>query len=54
MYPQIFVGATLGAGINEIIKKNIEAPSLIDLFIFTRNLCSNNCFYYFNYNWDNY
>ena len=29
--PQIFVGATLGAGINEIIQKNIEVPSLIDL-----------------------
>ena len=31
MTPQIFVGATLGAGINEIIQKNIEVPSLIDL-----------------------
>ena len=36
MTPQIFVGATLGAGLNEIIQKNIEVPSLIDLFIFTR------------------
>ncbi len=31
MSPQIFVGVTLGAGINEIIQKNIEVPSLIDL-----------------------
>ena len=31
MTPQIFVGTTLGAGINEIIQKNIEVPSLIDL-----------------------
>ena len=31
MTPQIFVGATLGAGINEIIQKNIEVPSLKDL-----------------------
>ena len=31
MSPQIFVGASLGAGINEIIQKNIEVPSLIDL-----------------------
>ena len=31
MTPQIFVGASLGDGINEIIQKNIEPPSLIDL-----------------------
>ena len=31
MSPQIFVGASLGAGINEIIQKNIEVPSLLDL-----------------------
>ena len=31
MSPQIFVGASLGAGINEIIQKNIEFPSLLDL-----------------------
>ena len=35
MTPQIFVGASLGSGINEIIKKNIEAPSLIDLLFST-------------------
>ena len=29
--PQIFVGVSLGAGLNEIIQKNIEAPSLIEL-----------------------
>ena len=31
MSPQIFVGVSLGAGVNEIIQKNIEAPSLINL-----------------------
>ena len=29
--PQVFVGASLGAGVNQIIQKNIEVPSLIDL-----------------------
>ena len=29
--PQIFVGVSLGAGLNEIIQKNIDAPSLIEL-----------------------
>ena len=32
MFPQVFVGVSLGAGLNEIIKKNIEAPSLFELF----------------------
>ena len=32
MFPQIFVGVSLGAGLNEIIKKNIETPSLSELF----------------------
>ena len=32
MFPQVFVGVSLGAGLNEIIKKNIEAPSLLELF----------------------
>ena len=31
MSPQIFIGVSLGAGLNEIIKKNIEAPSLKEL-----------------------
>ena len=31
MSPQIFVGVSLGAGINQIIQENIEVPSLIDL-----------------------
>jgi len=31
MSPQIFVGVSLGTGLNEIIQKNIEAPSLIEL-----------------------
>ena len=35
--PQVFVGVSLGSGINEIIKKNIEAPSLIDL-LFSREI----------------
>ena len=33
MFPQIFIGVSLGAGLNEIIKKNIEAPSLFELFL---------------------
>ena len=33
MSPQIFVGVSLGAGLNEIIQKNIEAPSLIELLL---------------------
>ena len=35
MSPQIFVGVSLGAGVNEIIQKNIEAPSLINLLFST-------------------
>ena len=31
MSPQIFVGVSLGAGLNAIIQKNTEAPSLIKL-----------------------
>ena len=31
LLPQIFIGVSLGAGLNEIIKKNIEAPSLFEL-----------------------
>ena len=31
MSPQIFIGVSLGAGINQIIQKNIEIPSLTDL-----------------------
>jgi len=31
MSPQVFVGVSLGAGLNEIIQKNIETPSLIEL-----------------------
>jgi len=31
MFPQIFVGVSLGSGLNEIILKNIEAPSLMEL-----------------------
>ena len=31
MSPQIFVGVALGAGINQIIQKNIKIPSLTDL-----------------------
>ena len=32
MFPQRFVGVSLGAGLNEIIKKNIETPSLSEIF----------------------
>ncbi|MFL2886918.1 MAG: TVP38/TMEM64 family protein [Candidatus Pelagibacter sp.] len=31
MFPQVFVGVSLGSGLNEIIQKNVEAPSLIQL-----------------------
>ncbi len=31
MLPQIFAGVSLGAGLNEIIQKNIDTPSLIEL-----------------------
>ena len=31
MFPQIFVGVSLGSGLNEIIQKNVKAPSLIEL-----------------------
>jgi len=37
MFPQIFIGVSLGSGLNEIIKKNIEAPSLIEL-IFSQEI----------------
>ena len=33
MLPQLFVGVSLGAGLNEIIQKNIEAPSLIEILL---------------------
>ena len=31
MSPQIYVGVSLGSGLNEIIQKNFEAPSLLEL-----------------------
>ena len=31
MSPQIFVGVSLGAGINQVIQKNIQIPSLVEL-----------------------
>ena len=31
MLPQIFAGVSLGAGLNEIIQKNVKAPSLTEL-----------------------
>ena len=37
MSPHIFIGVSLGAGLNEIIQKNIEAPSLIEL-LFSREI----------------
>ena len=33
MAPQLFIGTTLGSGIEKIIDKNIEAPTFIELFI---------------------
>ena len=33
MTPQLFVGVTLGAGLNEILNKNQEAPTFIELFL---------------------
>ncbi len=32
MFPQIFIGVSFGAGLNEIIIKNLEAPSLREIF----------------------
>ena len=37
MSPQIFVGVALGAGINQIIQKNIKIPSLTD-FLFSAEI----------------
>ena len=37
MTPQIFVGVALGAGINQIIQKNIKIPSLTD-FLFSAEI----------------
>ena len=31
MFPQVFVGVSLGSGLNEIIQKNVKAPSLTEL-----------------------
>ena len=33
MTPQLFVGATLGAGLNEILNNNQEAPTFIELLL---------------------
>ena len=33
MTPQLFVGASLGAGLNKILEKNSEVPSLLQLFL---------------------
>jgi len=33
MYPQIFVWAAFGSGLNKIIEKNIEPPSLKELLL---------------------
>ena len=32
MTPQLFVGTTLGSGIERIINKNTEAPTFLELF----------------------
>ena len=31
MTPQIFIGVSLGAGINKLIKNNTEVPSFFDM-----------------------
>jgi uncharacterized membrane protein YdjX (TVP38/TMEM64 family) len=31
LYPQIFIWASLGSGLNKIIDKNLEAPSIIEI-----------------------
>ncbi len=33
MYPQIFVGASLGSGLEKIIEKNIKLPSITELLL---------------------
>jgi len=33
MTPQLFVGASLGAGLNKILEENSETPSLLQLFL---------------------
>ena len=33
MTPQLFVGASLGAGLNKILEENSEIPSLFQLFL---------------------
>ena len=35
MFPQVFVVVSLGAGLNEIIQKNVKVPSLIELLFST-------------------
>ena len=47
MAPQLFIGASLGAGIEKIIETNQEVPSFFTLISFKRNIYSNNSFYYF-------
>ena len=33
MTPQLFVGASLGAGLNKVIENNQELPSMIDIIL---------------------
>ena len=33
MTPQLFVGVSLGAGLNKILEKNIEPPSIFELIV---------------------
>ena len=35
MFPQVFVVVSLGAGLNEIIQKNVKVPSLIEILFST-------------------
>ena len=33
MTPQLFVGASLGAGLNKVIENNQELPSVVDIIL---------------------
>ena len=33
MTPQLFVGASLGAGLNSVIENNQEIPSMLDIIL---------------------
>ena len=49
MTPQVFVGTTLGSGIEKIIDKNKEAPKFFELIGIFGNLYSSFRVYFFAY-----